>query len=252
MTFLTAEWRHLVMLNFPIEPAVLEPYVPRGTELDTWKGTTYVSLVAFSFLDTRVKRLPIPFHRDFEEINLRFYVRSKAREGVRRGVVFVREVVPRLAIASIARWLYNENYVACPTRSTITRQDPHGSGSAIYSWKHRGQWLTIGAEYSGAPALPSEDSEEQFITEHYWGYSSQSDGSTVEYRVEHPQWRVWPATKHIAEGDFSGFYGSEFAGALAQNPTSVFVADGSPIVVQKGTTMKPLDGCVRLTTKESP
>lgn len=235
--FLTAEWRHLVMLNYPIEPAVLEPYVPRGTELDAWNGTTYISLVAFSFLDTRVRQLSIPFHRDFEEINLRFYVRARASDGLRRGVVFLREVVPRIAIASIARWLYNENYVACPARSIITECNADGAGSATYSWKHRGQWLTIGAEYSGAPVLPPENSEEEFITEHYWGYSSQSDGSTKEYRVEHPQWRVWPASKYTAEGDLSGFYGAEFAAALAREPTSVFVADGSPIVVRKGTTL---------------
>jgi len=239
--FLTAEWRHLVMLNFAIEPAALMPLVPRGTELDSWKGTTYVSLVAFSFLDTRVKRLPVPFHRDFEEINLRFYVRAHGSEGPRRGVVFVREVVPRLAIAAIARWLYNENYVACATRSTIAGSIGDGGGSATYSWKHRGQWLTIGAEYCGDPALPSENSEEQFITEHYWGYSSKRDGSTIEYRVEHPQWRVWPAMRHTAAGDFSGFYGSEFAAALARTPTSVFVADGSPVVVRNGAPLGRVD-----------
>ena len=117
--FLTAEWRDLVMLNYAVDPAILVPHVPNGTELDTWEGTTFTSLVAFSFLSTRVKSLPIPFHRDFEEINLRFYVRAKGPEGWRRGVVFVKEVVPRLAIASVARWLYNENYVACPTRSRL-------------------------------------------------------------------------------------------------------------------------------------
>ncbi len=240
--FLTAEWRHLAMLNFPIEPHVLEPYVPCGTELDAWNGTTYVSLVAFSFRNTRVKGLPIPFHRSFEEINLRFYIRSYGPEGLRRGVVFVREVVPRRAIASVARWLYNENYVACPTRSTITGRGPDQGGSVSYSWRHRGQWLTIGAEHSSAPELPVENSEEEFITEHYWGYSSQTDGSTVEYRVEHPQWRVWPATKYTAAGDFGSFYGPAFTAALRQTPTSVFVADGSPVVVRKGATLKRAAG----------
>ncbi len=121
----------------------------------------------------------------------------------------------------------NENYVTCPTRATISGQRLDEGGSASYSWKHRGEWLTIGAGYSGPPTCPLPDSEEEFITEHYWGYSTQRDGGTVEYRVEHPQWQVWPATEYTAEGDFAAFYGSEFAGALAQIPTSVFVADGS-------------------------
>jgi uncharacterized protein YqjF (DUF2071 family) len=236
--FLTAEWRQLVMLNYPIEPAVLAPYVPHGTELDAWNGTTYVSVVAFSFLDTRVKGIAIPFHRDFEEINLRLYVRVSAPEGIRRGVVFVREVVPRLAIATIARWIYRENYVALPTRSEIVRRETDGGGSATYGWKHRGRWLTIGARYTGAPRLPAADSEATFITEHYWGYAAQPDGSTVEYRVEHPPWRVWPAMTYAAEGDLAGFYGADFGKALGQAPTSVFVAEGSPVVVRKGVRIR--------------
>jgi len=230
--FLTAEWRDLVMLNYAVDPAILVPHVPNGTELDSWDGTTFVSLVAFSFLNTRVKGVSIPFHRNFEEINLRFYVRAKGPEGWRRGVVFVKEVVPRLAIASVARWLYNENYVACPTRSH--RNDSGGVRSLEYGWQHCGDWLSIGVKSAGEPALPDEGSEEEFITEHYWGYSAQRDGGTVEYRVEHPQWQVWEASSHIAHGDFQGFYGCELAGPLAGPPTSAFLADGSPVMVRQG------------------
>lgn len=235
--FLTAEWRDLVMLNYPIEPSILAPHVPRGTELDEWGGRTFISLVAFSFLDTRVKGVAVPFHRDFEEINLRFYVRFKGPEGWRRGVVFVREVVPRRAIASIARWLYNENYVACPTRSD-RQQAADGSRILEYGWSHKGNWLTIGATHSGSPSLPEKGSEEEFITEHYWGYTSQRDGGTVEYRVEHPQWNVWPASDHVASGDFADFYGSEFAEALRSTPSSAFVADGSAVTVRGGSRVR--------------
>ena len=76
--FLTAEWRYLAMLNYEIEPAVLAPFVPQGTELDSFDGKTFVSIVAFLFLDTRIGGIPIPFHRNFEEVNLRFYVRRKS------------------------------------------------------------------------------------------------------------------------------------------------------------------------------
>lgn len=230
--FLTAEWRDLVMLNYAVDPAALAPHVPNGTELDSWDGTTFVSLVAFSFLNTRVKGVPIPLHRNFEEINLRFYVRAKGPEGWRRGVVFVREVVPRLAIASVARWLYNENYVACPTR--CRRDHGHGERSLEYGWRYRGEWLSIGARSAGKPAFPNRGSEDEFITEHYWGYSTQRDAGTVEYRVEHPQWKVWETSDHVARGDFEAFYGAEFAEALSSQPTSAFIADGSPVTVRKG------------------
>mgnify|MGYP001275029094 CR=1 FL=1 len=236
--FLTAEWRHLVMLNFPIEPKALQMLTPKGTEIDDWEGTTYVSLVAFLFLDVKVKGLAIPFHRDFEEINLRFYVRSRGPEGWRRGVVFVREVVPKQAIAFLARMLYNENYVACPTRSSVI--DPSGdtTGSVEYGWQHDGQWLSIGAEFSGEPSLPKKNSLEEFITEHYWGYSTQRDGGTVEYQVEHPQWKVWEAIAPKMSSDVVGFYGPEFASALGNPPSSAFVADGSAVIVRDGIRME--------------
>ena len=232
--FLTAEWRRLLMLNFPIEPKALQKLTPKGTEIDDWEGTTYLSLVAFLFLETKVKGLAIPFHRDFEEINLRFYVRSRGPEGWRRGVVFVREVVPKQAIAFLARMLYNENYVACPTRSSVI--DPSGdtAGSVEYGWQHDGQWLSIGAEFSGEPSLPKKNSLEEFITEHYWGYSTQRDGETVEYQVEHPQWKVWTVSETKLDGDVVGFYGPEFASALQSPPSSAFVADGSPVTVRQG------------------
>ncbi len=235
--FLTAEWRSLAMLNFPIEPDALQKHTPKGTEIDDWEGTTYVSLVAFLFLDAKVKGLAIPFHRNFEEINLRFYVRSRGPEGWRRGVVFVREVVPKQAIAFLARMLYNENYVACPTRSSVTVPSSENAGKVEYGWRTNRQWLSIGAEFSGEPSLPEKNSLEEFITEHYWGYSNQRDGGTVEYQVEHPQWKVWEADETKLDGDVVGFYGPEFASALQSPPSSAFVADGSPVKVCKGIRM---------------
>lgn len=222
------------MLNFVIEPRALARYTPRGTEVDAWAGSTYVSLVAFRFLNTRVKGWAVPFHRDFEEINLRFYVRRRGPEGWRRGVVFVREVVPRRAIAAVAKWLYNENYVACPTRSTVIDPTGGGEGRVEYGWKHRGRWLTIAARFAGQASAAAASSQEEFITEHYWGYSAQRDGGTVEYRVEHPRWKVWTASETTLDGDIQGFYPAELASVLAEKPASAFVADGSPVVVREG------------------
>ena len=231
--FLTAEWRHLLMLNYAVDPAVLRPLVPRGTELDEWEGTTYASMVGFLFLETRVMGIAIPFHVRFEEVNLRFYVRRRGPEGWRRGVVFVKEIVPRAAIAGVARVLYNEPYVALPMRSRV---EMSGDGGTVeYGWRHRGSWCALRASVRGAPRplVPGEEAE--FITEHYWGYTRQRGGGTAEYRVEHPSWRVWPAeTASFTGCDVAALYGPHFAESLTLPPKSAFVADGSPIVVRRG------------------
>ena len=229
--FLTAEWRTLVMLNWEVDPGILRPYVPRGTELDAWQGKTFVSAVGFLFLGTRVLGVPVPFHRDFEEVNLRFYVGRRGPEGWRRGVCFIREIVPRRAIAALARAIYNERYVALPMRHHV--QLGAEGGEAEYGWAFGGRWNTLRARFTGSPAPLLPGSEEEFITEHYWGYTAQRDGGTVEYRVEHPSWRVWTAAGAALDADVAALYGVEFAQALSALPSSAFVADGSPITVRR-------------------
>jgi uncharacterized protein len=234
--FLTAEWRWLVMLNYAVDPVLLRPLVPAGTELDAWGGVTYASVVGFLFRRTRVLGVPIPFHRNFEELNLRFYVRRKGPEGWRRGVVFVKEVVPRFAIAAVARWIYNENYVALPMRHRVDLSAQTG-GSLEYGWRTGGRWSSVRAEVRG-PARPlAEGSEEEFITEHYWGYAAQRDGGCVEYAVEHPRWNVWRAESAALDADVAALYGPAFAAPLSAPPRSALVADGSAIVVRQGRRM---------------
>jgi len=238
--FLTAEWRFLAMLNFTIDPGVLSPFVPIGTELDAWNGQTFVSVVGFRFLRTRVFGLTIPFHRNFLEVNLRFYVRRKAPDGWRRAVVFIKEIVPRRAIAAVARRRYNENYVALPMRARVTPPDhpDSGAGSLEYSWRVGQSWNTIQATFGGPASYPVKGSEAEFITEHYWGYVSQRDRSTLEYYVEHPQWRVWQATNARLVGDVAELYGAQFQDALSQPASSAFVAEGSEVAVSRGVRLE--------------
>jgi uncharacterized protein len=234
--FLSAEWRHLAMLNYEIDPAVLRPLVPCGTELDSWQGKTFVSLVGFLFLRTRVLGIPIPFHRNFEEVNLRFYVRRQAGEESRRGVVFIKEIVPSAAIALVARWVYNENYVALPMRSRVQHPDPSNGmrGELEYGWTIRSKPNIIRVECGGEPSYPAPGSEEEFITEHYWGYVVQRDGSALEYEVRHPKWRVWRATETRLDCGVEACYGRQFCAALTGRPSSAFAADGSEIAVFRG------------------
>jgi uncharacterized protein YqjF (DUF2071 family) len=231
--FLSADWRDLVMLNYEAEPEILRQYVPRGVELDAFAGRTFVSLVGFQFLRTKLYGfLAVPFHSNFEEVNLRFYVRRREGGEIRRGVVFIRELVPRAAIAGLARLMYGEKYEACPMEHLIER----GAGgiSAEYSWKWRGGPFRLSAEARGEPARVAEGSIENFITEHYWGYSAKIPSETIEYRVSHEPWRVWVSTNARFEGDGAALYGSGFGDILRRPPDSAFVAEGSPVLVHTG------------------
>jgi uncharacterized protein len=220
------------MLNYAIDPILLKPFVPLGTELDFYDGATYVSVVGFLFLNTRVLGMPIPLHRNFEEVNLRFYVRRKAEEGWRRGVVFIREFVPRWAIAYAARTFYGEAYRSLPMRHSV---EFHNDAAQIhYAWRHGGRWQSMRMTTTGESQETRKDSPEEFITEHYWGYARQRDGRTVEYKVEHPKWRVWPARSAVLDCDVEGLYGSSFVDCLKQSPTSAFLADGSAVTVFRG------------------
>jgi uncharacterized protein YqjF (DUF2071 family) len=236
--FLTAEWRNLVMLNYEVDPSILAGRVPAGCEVDFWEGRTFVSAVGFQFLATRVLGAPIPFHRNFEEVNLRFYVRHKEEGEWRRGVVFVRELVPRRAIAFVANHVYGEKYLALPMRHRIELREGAQPNRLSYQWRRSDTWEGITASFSGSSFLPADDAEETFITEHYWGYSQQPDHSTVEYQVEHPRWRVWHAETASLECDVASLYGPSFREPLAGSPSTAFVADGSPVVVRHGRRLR--------------
>jgi hypothetical protein len=233
--FLRAEWRYLLMLNYEVPPALLRPLVPAGTALDLWQGRALVSVVGFRFLDTRVLGVPVPFHRDFDEVNLRFYVRHEGADGlVRRGVAFVRELVPRAAIAFVARLAYNEPYSAVRMRSQAPAGPAAAPGRLTYAWRRRGApWEHVAATAEGAPAPPDPDGEVAFVAEHYWGYTRQRDGGTVEYEVAHPPWRVWPAAAPALAVDVAALWGPAFAAPLAAAPSSAFVAEGSRVAVYR-------------------
>jgi len=222
--FLTAEWRHLAMLNYEVNPKLLDPYLPRGVEVDLWEGRTYVSLVGFLFLNTRVLGVPVPFHRNFEDVHLRFYVRRRDR----RGVVFVKEIVPRAAIAWVARSVYRENYLCVPMRHRIDE------AGVEYRWRYDGRWSRIAVSTTG-PARPlAPGSHEEFIAEHYWGYTRRSQDATEEYRVEHPPWMIRASDSAVFDSDVTGVYPDEFGFLSTRPPESAFVAEGSAVTVSRG------------------
>ncbi len=229
-TFLTAQWRYLAMLNYTIDPALLQPLLPPGTELDFFNDTTYVSMVGFRFLRAKVFGLGIPGHRDFEEVNLRFYVRRRAADGRRRGVAFVGELVPRRAIAFVARRLYGEPYTALPMGHRI--EHTASSIHVEYRWRRGGKWESLGVLGRGQPQPLPAGSHEEFLAEHYWGYTARRGGSS-EYQVEHPPWRIWSGTESYLHADVLALYGELFVEALSARPVSTFIAEGSEVVVRR-------------------
>ena len=231
--FLTAEWRKLIMAQYAVTPATLAPWLPSGVELDLFEGRCYVSLIGFLFDRVRVKGLAIPFHTRFEEINLRFYVRRTEPDGTRkRGVVFIRELVPRTAITLIANTLYEEPYATVPTRRRITSTPE--TLSVAYDWRHRGLWNSIAVEASPTPEPIPLGSEAEFITEHYFGYTKRTHGTTSEYAVQHPRWSVYPIRRHRIVADFAALYGPAFANLNHRQPDSILLAEGSAISVSSG------------------
>ncbi len=232
--FLTARWEHLVLLNYAVPTRMLAPLVPRGTELDRFDGELLVSLVGFLFSETRLKGVAVPGHRVFEEVNLRFYVtRADQDDAPRRAVVFVRELVPRAAIAAVARLAYNEPYMAVPMAHDVSLDPEHG-GHVCYAWRHRGHSFALEASVEGPAVALEAGSEAAFVTEHYYGYTRQRDGATLEYAVEHPAWRVWSTDNAGFFGPGAELYGEEWGRVLSARPRSAFVAPGSEVTVRGG------------------
>lgn len=216
------------MANYEVDPVLLADRVPAGTQIDLHEGKCFASLVGFMFLDTRVMDFLVPFHVNFEEVNLRFYVRRELKNEIRRGVVFVKEIVPRTAIAAVARSLYGEPYERW--KMSHFRDDGH----VRYSWKKSSCENTISVKRGESLGVPAENSHGEFIIEHYWGYTKRKGGRTDEYKVEHPKWELFSACEPRIDVDFCATYGSEFAFLNTESPYSVLLAKGSDIAVYKG------------------
>lgn len=229
-TFLRAEWRKLAMANYAVDEKMLRSYLPAKTEIDLWKGTCYVSLVGFMFLNTRIKGIKIPFHVNFEEVNLRFYVKYKDANEWKRGVVFIKEIVPRPALTFVANTVYKENYETMPMNHSWKSEN--NALSVEYQWKRK-NWNSFKVEASSNSEKIGDASEEEFITEHYWGYTK-INNRTSEYRVEHPKWDVYKVSNYYMDVDFGDVYGAQFDFLKSEKPLSVFLAEGSEINVKSG------------------
>jgi uncharacterized protein len=236
MSFLQAEWRKLALLNYEVPPSILKESVPNGTELDLWNGKCYVSVVGFMFQNTEILGLKIPCHINFEEVNLRFYVKRKVNNKWRRGVVFIKEIVPKWVLSFVANSVYNEHYQTCPMKHNWTKEE--GVYIVEYQWKIHSQWQSISITAEDKRISIQENSEAEFITEHYWGYAKVSEEKTNEYEVTHPRWMQYPVIDHAIDVDFKLNYGNRFAILNEVQPVSVQLAEGSQITVGSKKTLR--------------
>jgi len=230
MSFLKAEWRKLAFANYVVNPEILTKYIPYGTELDLWNGKCYVSLIGFMFLNTKLLGIKIPFHTNFEEVNLRFYVKRFDNNSWKRGVVFIKEIVPKSALTFVANTVYNANYETLPMRHLWkTEEDKR---TVEYEWKKNGYWSKFKIEAEVASSEIVANSATEFITEHYWGYAKINDQATNEYEVTHPKWKKYTVKSYEIDVDFKTVYGQEFEFLNNGEPDSVMLAEGSEITVE--------------------
>lgn len=229
--FLTAKWMDLIMVNYEVDPRLLADDIPIGTTLDLYKGKCFLSLVGFMFFDTRVLGIPVPFHTDFAEVNLRFYTRRTLESEVRQGVTFLKEIVPLPAVSLIARLVYGEPYETW--KMGFINQ---GTQRAV-EWTKGGVANKLGVELGENLGLPATGSAEEFIVEHYWGYTRRSEYRTDEYLVEHPPWEIFAVSDAITAVDFRKTYGERFAFLTDQRPYSILFAKGSAVTVYRGKTI---------------
>jgi len=231
--FLKAEWRKLLIVNYEVEPETLLPYLPAHTELDLYHGKCLVSIVGFMFLNTRIKGLKIAYHINFEEVNLRFYNTFKTPSGeINRGTTFIKEIVSKPAITFIANSLYKEKYVTLPMGNTIKEHE--NELEIEYRWRYNKKINSISCKAEKKLNPMAQNSIEEFITEHYWGYTKLSLTRTSEYAVEHPRWETYNVTDFKVDIDFEALYGSSFAVLKHKEPHSVLLAEGSEILVRGG------------------
>jgi uncharacterized protein YqjF (DUF2071 family) len=225
--FLTARWSNLAIITYDVDPDLLNDYLPPDCVLDTIDGRGFVSLVAFDFLDTCVLDVAWPGFVNFPEINLRFYVRGP---GDRRGVSFIRELVPQRSVAQIARSIYNEPYFAVPMTSVINIAS--GRITTTHVAQFAGRANTIRVSGSTDTIRPAETSREHFFKEHSWGYGTSRDRRLITYEVRHPIWSVYRDPRiDSLDWDFVGVYGSTWEFLQNAEPYSLLFAVGSEVAV---------------------
>ncbi len=230
--FLSASWEYLAMFNYEVDAAILQRHLPPYTEIDFYNGKAIVSVVGFLFNHTRVMGIKWPGFINFEEVNLRYYIKYFDGKEWRRGVGFISEIVPQVLVAGMANLLYNEHYSTAKMNHAISLNN--SELQVAYNWKKKNQdWNLMWVKANPLLKDIVPGSEEEFIFEHYYGYNKLNETTTIEYSLVHPRWQVYPVTGYKLDCNVEKLYGASFV-PFIQNvqPVSVFLAKGSDVHVK--------------------
>ena len=228
--FLKANWENIIMANYEIDPKILDPFLPKGVEIDLFNDKAYISLVGFMFKKTKLFGIPIPWFGTFEEINLRFYVVRRENNQIKRGVVFINETIPYPIVAWMANKLYKEHYTVVPTKHEINQAN--NCKKIKFEWLLNKKWNSIYVEASNELSAMKPNSLENFIYEHYYGYTKIDEHKTEEYKLQHPSWKTNEVVNYAIDCDFEAMYGKSFSVLNQTNPEAVFIAEGSSVAVE--------------------
>jgi uncharacterized protein YqjF (DUF2071 family) len=213
-----------MVASFEADHKLLKEFIPHKTELADWNGKFYMSLVGFLFEKPSLLGIPSPIFRKFEEINLRFYVRRKIKNGWRKGVVFIKEIAPSSTIGLFAKWLYGENFISLPTKHSIKKiQD---ETQLCYNWKVRDGWNHMKLRYSNKELIPPPESLEAFIHDHFYGYTYGKNRSR-EFCIEHKPWKIFPGLSFGMKLNARELYGEAFSHYFNAPVSMPFLMDGS-------------------------
>ena len=227
MSLLTCEWRKLAFANYIVPPEILEKYLPAYTKLDYFNGNCFVSLVGFQFQNVQIAGIKVPLHTNFEEINLRFYVKRFDGAQWKKGTVFISEIADKTALSTMANSIFHENYQTLPTKQEVEEGDEFLK--TRYSWLHDEEWQHIEVKSTTIASPMARDSEEEFLLHRLWGYGKHSEKETNEYHFSHPSWHTYGVQEFSIKVDFTRVFGSEFNILSSAIPHSVMLAEGSSV-----------------------
>ena len=107
---------------------------------------------------------------------------------LKRGVVFISEVVPHKIVSFLANKLYKEHYSTAKMASSILVENE--IKQIKYTWQSQSQMYSIDTSFFDKQDDIEPNSLEEFIYEHYYGFTKVSARETWEYKVNHPRWQT--------------------------------------------------------------
>jgi len=185
------EWNNAIFLHWQVELTELEKFVPKDLEIDLFEGNPWISVVAFTMENIRPKNLPpFPPISDFDEINIRTYVKSNNKTGV----YFLSIEGGTSLSCKIAKGISELPY----RYSKIERTENHYESSNSEFNDKLDIEFTIGKELNEKTEL------DKWLTERYALFQD-TDRAINEFEIHHLEWPINEITLKKVELDYQRF-----------------------------------------------